>query len=163
MFPGRPEHLKGFDYVGFHRYHLRFCTHERQPLFSNADVVDLVLRQISRSATENAFAVIAYCFMPDHLHLLIDGQSEASECKRFITRAKQYSGYHYARLRGGVLWQRYGYEHVLRDDERTLVVARCILNNPLRAGLVERVEDYPFVGSLVYTLRDILEAAARLS
>jgi hypothetical protein len=57
-------------------------------------------------------------------------------------------------------WQRYGFEHVLRDDELTLVVARYILENPVRAGLVARVEDYPFVGSFVYELKEILEAAA---
>jgi len=98
--------------------------------------------------------------MPDHLHLLIEAQSESSDCKRFIARAKQYSGYYYSKHHGGILWQRYGYEHVLRDDEVTLVVARYIVKNPLRAGLVERVEDYSFVGSLVYTLSDLLEAVA---
>ena len=51
---------------------------------------------------------------------------------------------------------------MLRDDESTLVVARYILENPVRAGLVSRVEDYLFVGSLVYELREILEAVAEL-
>jgi hypothetical protein len=35
-------------------------------------------------------------------------------------------------------------------------VARYILENPIRAGLVTRVEDYRFVGSLVYPLADLL-------
>ena len=59
---------------------------------------------------------------------------------------------------GRRLWQRYGFEHVVRDEETTLVVARYIVENPLRAGLVRRVEDYPFVGSEVYRLSEILEA-----
>jgi hypothetical protein len=37
-------------------------------------------------------------------------------------------------------------------------VARYTLENPVRAGLVTRVEDYPFVGSLVYPVAEILEA-----
>ena len=100
--------------------------------------------------------------MPDHLHLLIEGlaEAESSDCRRFISRAKQFSGYHYAKAFGHRLWQRYGFERVLRDDEATLVVARYILENPLRAGLVGRIEDYPFAGSRVYSLAEILEGVS---
>jgi putative transposase len=162
MFTGRPGHLKTFDYLGLHRYSLTFCTNRRREIFTNADVVGLAFEQILRSTGENQFAVITYCFMPDHLHLLVEGLSESSDCKTMIARAKQYSAYHFAQHHGSRLWQRYPFEHVLRDDESTLVVARYILENPVRAGLVSRVEDYPFVGSLVYELREILEAVAEL-
>ena len=157
MRTGKPAHLKTFDYLGLHRYSLTFCTAHRARLFVSEPVVALVLSQISRAAAEQDFAVIAYCFMPDHLHLLVEGESEASDCKRFIARAKQYSGYSYSKQFRGVLWQRYGFEHVLRDDELTPVIARYILNNPIRAGLVQQVFDYPFVGSLAYDLKDMID------
>ena len=156
MHTGTPGHLKTFNYVGLHRYSLTFCTDRRRHLFRTPVVVGPVLAQISRAATENQFAVIAYCFMPDHLHLLIEGRSDESDCKRFIARAKQYSGFYYAKARHGVLWQRYGFEHVLGDEELSVVVARHILENPIRAGIVQRVEDYPFAGSLVYALKELL-------
>jgi len=41
-----------------------------------------------------------------------------------------------------------------------MAVARYILANPLRGGLVDRVEDYPFSGSLVYTLEQLLEGVS---
>ena len=157
MYTGNPGHLKSFNYVGFHRYSLTFCTYQRQPLFVREPVVTSVLLQISRAGVEQRFAVVAYCFMPDHLHLLVAGQSEASDCKCFIARVKQYSGHDYSKQFQGRLWQRYGFEHVLRDDELTLAVARYILNNPIRAGLVQDAGDYPFVGSLVYELEDLLD------
>jgi putative transposase len=119
-------------------------------------VVDLVLAQISRAAQEQQFAVMAYCFMPDHLHLLVHGESEASECRRFIKLGKQYSGYYYSKAFHDVLWQRYGFEPTLRKEEQTLTVAKYILRNPIRANLVKNLEDYPFVGSLVYELSDLL-------
>jgi len=158
MYPGKPERLTTSDYVGPHRYSLRYCTHCRRPLFVEEPVVTLVLSQISRAAVEHQFAVIAYCFMPDHMHLLIEGQSEASDCKRFISRSKQYSGYYYSKQFQGVLWQRYAFEHVLRDEELMPIVARYILENPVRAGLAREVLQYPFVGSLVYDLRELLES-----
>jgi len=142
-----PGHLKTFDYLGLHRYSLTFCTNHRERWFSDATVVDLVRTQISRAATEHQFAVLAYCFMPDHLHLLVEGQSVSSDCKQFIARAKQYSGFYFKQARRHALWQRYGFEHVLRDEELSLAVARYIVANPIRARLVERVEDYPFSGS----------------
>lgn len=157
MFPRRPEHLRTFDYAGLHRYFLTFCTIERRPLFVTLDAVDCVRTQFLRAA-DDGYAFLAYCFMPDHVHLLVDGTSDDSDCRRFIARGKQLSGFHYKKQFGEPLWQRYGFEHTLRSDEATLSVARYILENPVRAGLVKCVEEYPFLGSDVYAIADILEA-----
>ena len=96
--------------------------------------------------------------MPDHLHLLVEGLSDVCDCRRFIKSAKQYSGYYFAKEFGHKLWQRYGFERVLRDDEATLAVARYIVRNPLRAGLVADVRDYLFLGSEAYSVDEILDA-----
>jgi len=153
-----PGHLKAFDYVGLFRYFLTFCTISRHHHFVDQQCVEVVVGQVLRAAADTDFAIVAYCFMPDHLHLLIEARSEAADCLRFIKRAKQFSGYHFKQRFGVPLWQRYGYEHVLRDDEATLGVARYILENPLRAGLVASAEDYPSIGSTMYSVREILEA-----
>jgi hypothetical protein len=44
----------------------------------------------------------------------------------------------------------------LRDDENVKVVARYILENPVRAGLAETVLAYPFVGSQVCDLKELI-------
>ena len=159
MFTGNPGHLRSFGYTGPYRYFLTFCTNLRRHLFTSRDRVDLVLMQIVRSAAEERFAIVAYCFMPDHIHLLIEGQSNSSDCRRFISRAKQFSGFHYSRAFGHRLWQRYGVERVLRSEETTLQAARYVLENPLRAGLVKHVEEYPFLGSTTHAIGEILAAA----
>jgi REP-associated tyrosine transposase len=161
MRTGTPGHLKGFDYLGPHRYFLTFCTNGRRHRFTTQAVVDLVLEQISRAAGECRFDVIAYCFMPDHLHLLVEATTDESDCRKFIARAKQYSGFYYSKAYHSTLWQRYGFEHVLRQDEDSFSVGKYIVENPIRASLVERVEDYPFVGSLVYTLPELVEGVTR--
>src|SRR6185503_12001212 len=111
-----------------------------------SDAVDLVLSQIQRATSEERFALIAYCFMPDHVHLLVEGQVDDSDALRLIRAAKQYSGFYFKQRFGQQLWQRYGFERTLRDDEATLSVARYILENPVRARLVRNPEDYPFSG-----------------
>jgi len=153
-----PRHLKTFSYVGPNRYFLTFCTHQRARTFTAAEAIALVLSQFLRTLREESFALIAYCFMPDHVHLLVEGMADMSDCLRFIRKAKQYSGYYYSRETGQRLWQRYGYERVLRNEESTRDVARYILENPIRAGLVEKAEDYPFMGSEVYAVDELLSS-----
>ena len=157
MFPGRPEHLRLFSYVGPHRYSLTFGTDSRRAIFTSEGPVELAKGQILRAARETQFAVIAYCFMPDHLHLLVHGQQDDADLKRFVARAKQYSGYYHARAFKARLWQRYVYERVLREAEPTAVVVRYLLENPVRAGLVAQIEDYPFLGSFEYTRDELIE------
>ena len=158
MITGRPEHLKAFDYLGVHRYFLTFCTFDRRHIFLTRERVDAVNEQFLRAAVDERFAVLAYCFMPDHLHLLVEGQAADSDCCRFIARAKQLSGFHFQKMFGQRLWQRYGFERTLRSNDTTLSVARYIVENPIRAGLVERIQDFPFLGSAVYSIDEILEA-----
>jgi putative transposase len=120
--------------------------------------VEVVRTQIVRASHEQRVSLIAYCFMPDHVHLLVEGQSDDSDCRRFIARAKQYSGFYYRASFGRRLWQRYGYEHVLRNEQAAVSVARYIVENPVRAGMVVAVQDYPFSGSSVYSLEQLLDA-----
>jgi putative transposase len=127
MRTGRPEHLKSFDYIGLHRYFLTFCTYQRCRRFVTAEQVDVVGQQILRTADACEFALVAYCYMPDHAHLLVEGGSKDSDCRAFIARAKQSSGFHYKKAFGDRSWQRYGFERTLRDSDSTLSVARYIV------------------------------------
>lgn len=155
-----PEHLRGFSYRGPHRYSLTFCTLERRPLFKEAATVRLADQQFLRAERECAMRVIAYCFMPDHVHLVVEGTDVHADLKAFTKLAKQYSGYYYASCHDGEkLWQRYGYEHVLRDNESTQRTVRYVLENPVRRGLVTHPREYPHLGSHVYSLEQLLEFA----
>jgi REP element-mobilizing transposase RayT len=120
MYARHPEPLKAFDDLGFYRYFLTFCTFHRRHLFTNAERVELVRTQILRACTGERMAIIADCYMPDHLPLLVEGHAEVSDCRRFISRAKQFSGFHFQKQFGERLWQRYGYERSLRGDEGSL-------------------------------------------
>jgi putative transposase len=130
MRQGHPERLEAFDYIGFHRYFLTFCTFERRGVFVNNDAVGLVRTQLSRASSESQFSVSAYCFMPDHLHLLVEGLSESSDGRRLVALFKQLSGFHYQHMFRARLWQRYGYERVLRGDEDTRAISNTFWRIP---------------------------------
>ena len=146
-------------YTGLQQYFLTFCTASRQRVFLDAATVGLVRDQILRSAADFYFAVIAYCFMPDHLHMLVEALRDDADAARFVHQAKQRSGYVFSKERGTQLWQPSFYDHNLRGTDATLSVVRYILENPVRAGLVATPEDYPFSGASRYAIRDVMEAA----
>ena len=152
-----PKHLDCFDYIGFHRYFVTFCTRDRRPFFTHADHVCLVEQHFLRAAKEFDIADLAHCFMPDHLHAAVEGRSPEADARMFISRMKQYTGFHFKKEFGEPLWQRYGYERVVHDDEATSAVIRYVLENPLRAGLVSSVAEYPFIGSSEYSVEQLLD------
>ena len=148
--------LKCFDYAGFNRYFLTICVRHRAREFVDAAAVSLALSQLSHTADAERFSVIAYCFMPDHLHALVEGLRPDADFRRFVRVFKQRSSFHWKRRTSSELWQRGYFEHVLRDDEDSFDVAKYILDNPVRAGLVATPQEYPFVGSPTMTVLDLM-------
>jgi putative transposase len=154
-----PRHLPGFTYVGPHRYFLTFCCADRRDTFTDVAVVDLVMAQFQRAGCDESIAIVAACFMPDHVHLVVEGAREDADLKRFISRGKQLSGFYFKQAYKKTLWQRYGYERVLREEESTRRVVAYVLENPVRAGLAKTVHDYPLVRSSLYGREALIEYA----
>jgi putative transposase len=152
-----PARCPQFDYRGRYRYLLTFSTFERQPRFTSRQIVDLVLPQVLRAAKEKGFEVFAYCFMPDHVHLVVRGVTAMSDFKAFVRAAKQYSGYYFAREIRMQLWQRYCHERIVRHDLDFVRVVRYVVENPVRAGLAQKPEDYPFTGSSRWSTSELVD------
>ncbi len=153
----RSLRLPGFAYRGCHRYFLTYGTFARTRVFVARDPVAQVSAQFLRAAVEQRFQILTYCFMPDHVHLLVEAMDDASDGKAFIARSKQYSGFHFKTRTGCRLWQRDSFERVLRDTEGSLAVSRYILANPVRGGLVTAPFDYPFSGSFAWDRQALLD------
>ena len=154
----RPKRLSGLSYVGRARYFLTFCTFERAKAFHDREVAERTLTQFRRTAASEQFAILAYCLMPDHVHLLVEGLSDTSDLKHFAKMAKQRSGGLHRRRCSVRLWQDGYFERVLRDTDEQRDYARYIINNPVRAGLVANPRDYPHVGSDEYGLDGLIES-----
>ncbi len=135
---------------------MTICVAPKRPLFVAAAVVDPVRSQLLRTARDERFVAIVYCFMPDHLHVLAAGASESSDLRRFVNVFKQVSAFDFKRASDRSLWEPGYWDRVLRDEESTLEVARYIVNNPVRKGLARSALDYPFSGSDMTALGDII-------
>jgi putative transposase len=154
----RPPRLRDFDYCGIHTYFLTICTFDRRRLFESTDCVTQVTAHLLRTAADYEFVIVAYCFMPDHLHALVEATALDSDFRKFTSMFKQRSAYQYRCAGSGQLWQEGYYERVLRSDEAHLPIAAYIVANPVRANLCEDLREYPFIGSERYTREELIEA-----
>ena len=156
MITRKPEHLKTFDYLGL------------TPVFPDI----LHVRGVGTSWSPNKSAQFVRRSSEPHpktasqlsrmlhagpLHLLVEGQPKTPRPAVHLARQAVFGISLSSDLRKA-LWQRYGFEHTLRSQEGALSVARYILENPVRAKLAEGIGDYPFSGSNVYPMEQILEA-----
>lgn len=89
--------------------------------------------------------MLAWVLMPDHAHWLIQlGASGLLDS--VVNRLKSASARCANRMLGrtGALWMPGFHDHALRANEDLQFAARYVVGNPLRAGLVENIGDYPF-------------------
>lgn len=149
-------------YIGQQWYFLTACTQDRVPRFRESGIVNQHLGTLREKARDENFAIPAYCFMPDHLHLLVNGMRETSDCLAFINGFKQSSAYQFKQATGGRLWQHKPFDHVLRSDERWEPVAWYIRMNPVRKGLCARPQDWPFSGSETLDWKRLLAPPGQL-
>jgi putative transposase len=137
---------------------LTLCAFDRRIRFVDPAIVGTARSLLLQYADEFQFGLPAYCFMPDHLHVLAAGESEASDLEAFISNMKQQTAFLFAQAHRARLWQKGYFDRILRSEEETIVVARYILNNPVRAGLVKSFDEYPFSGSNRYTMQQLADA-----
>ena len=104
--------------------------------------------------------VPVYCYMPDHQHLIVSGINSETDTIGLIKIYKQKTGYWLIRNQFNVRWQKDFFDHIIRKDEGLINVARYILDNPVRKGLVVNWQDFPFKGAIGCELADILEGMA---
>jgi REP element-mobilizing transposase RayT len=115
----------------------------------------MVMRHFRRTARREGFAVLAYCLMPDHAHLLVEGTTSQSDLRRFVKATKQSSGRIYSGVYGCRLWDEGYYGRVLRKDTDVREIARYIVWNPVRAGLAATPAQYPYLGSDVLSIEEL--------
>ena len=148
-FPKRPR-LRDFDYLGTYSYFITILTKNRGSHFKEVEVVRTLTDILLEEARSEKFNILAYCFMPDHLHLLVIGQDDRSDARKFVRLFKQKSGYWFKKNYNKNLWHISYYDHVLRKEESMESVALYILENPVRKGLVSDYREYPFSRLSIY-------------
>lgn len=124
-------------------YLLTTTVHNRQPLFRDLSLGRLLVAELRAAHEQGWVSSLAWVVMPDHLHWLV--RLEGRSLDELMRRIKSNSSRLINRRLGrqGPVWQGGYHDRALRRDEDLRVAARYVVANPLRAGLVARVGDYP--------------------
>jgi putative transposase len=88
--------------------------------------------------------------MPDHVHFFCRAELGAKSLSEFMKQWKEWTSKHIKRalsLRSKV-WQEEFFDHVLRSSESYAEKWHYVRENPVRAGLVVRTEDWPWQGEI---------------
>ena len=126
-------------------------TANRQPLFQHFELTAACVDLLLECVEARYVPLHAYCFMPNHLDVLLSGFGSTSvfafvgEVKSRSARLAWQCGY------AGKLWQAWFYDLFLRADEDIKRAVIYIINNPVRSAIVDDWRDYPFSGSMVWT------------
>ncbi len=126
-------------------YLVTTTTFERQKLFVDFSVNCMAARCFENADFLGDAKMLAWVLMPDHGHWLLQ-LGERDGLSRVVNRLKSASARYVNRARptSATVWAKAFHDHGIRCDEDLQTVARYVVANPLRAGLVTHIGDYPF-------------------
>jgi len=129
VIPGIPHHIT-------QRGNRRMET-----FFSNTDYREY-LYLMAEWCNRCKVKVLAYCLMPNHIHIIAIPETEDGLRRAIGEAHRRYTRYiNFQKKWKGHLWQG-RFASFPMDEEHTLVTARYIELNPVKAGMVKRAEDY---------------------
>jgi len=137
-----PRRTVQFEAGQFYHVYNRGCN--REPIFTKPEHYSQFLLKLRKYLVSDTARVIAYCLMPNHYHLLVqllkDGLASAMH-RLGVSYSKSIN---LQESRVGPLFQGPFQAIHVDDDSYLLELTRYIHRNPLHAGLVQRLEDWPY-------------------
>jgi putative transposase len=123
-------------------YHVTHRGNRRGTVFFSAADRETYLRWLAHAAAKHGLDLWAYCLMTNHVHLLVRVERRDS----LAGAMRELQGYYAKRINerhewSGHLWANRHYSHPV-EGRHLWSTARYIERNPVRAGMVERAEQY---------------------
>jgi putative transposase len=124
-------------------YLLTSVTQDRQPVFFDWRIGRLVAKAFRLAEDEGCASSLAWVVMPDHFHWLVELKNDSLPALMRKAKSRSYRSVSAATGDERPLWQKGYHDRAIRHEEDLKAVARYIIANPIRAGLVTRCHDYP--------------------
>lgn len=125
-------------------YHVMLRGINQQQIFEDSEDCEKFLQILKDCKAVSEYKLFAYCLMGNHIHILIQEDTEPIEqvMKRISTRFVYWYNIKYQRI-GHLFQDRFKSEPV-EDDAYFITVIRYIHQNPLKAGLCKNIYDYKY-------------------
>jgi REP element-mobilizing transposase RayT len=139
---GRAVRHPDCDYAGDIDVHLAIRADNGRP-FDTPDVAKMVCDNVQFYCRQLDYRLYGLTLMPDHLHVVLSPAASRVPVSTWLDRFKSFTTHQFTETGGRPpLWQKSAFDHVLRDGEKAEGVLRYVIENPVRAGLVEHFEDW---------------------
>ena len=135
------------------------CTYRRRPLLADQPAHVAFKSFSERAYDEHGVAVGRYVLMPDHIHLFVCGPNDfelgrwmgmLKQCvEKVLGGSRNPASPAGRRLQKTPVWQRGFFDHVLRSEESYTQKWNYVRDNPVRAGLVQNADDWPYAGEII--------------
>lgn len=128
------------NYVVGGTYFFTLVTFQRRKFFDTPDKLDHLLSKIRQVQRNKPFDLLAYCLLPDHVHLLIKLPEETSDFSIRIREIKRLTTLwikHETKDNIDRIWQDKFWEHTIRDEKDLQRHFDYIHYNPVKHNLTE--------------------------
>ena len=155
-FRSKKHRLPDAAYRGRKNVAFTVNVENRRPLFQDAAVVAAMIPILAEQTARFDCLVGIYCFMLDHLHLIVCGQSDKADAKAAMDAFKTKTGLWLGECRPEWFWQDGYHDHIIRrsDDWRRQV--HYAYMNPVRKGLVDDPAAWPYTGAIGFDLVELM-------
>jgi REP element-mobilizing transposase RayT len=141
---GRAVRLSPEIYASDVPIHLTICA-EAGPPFADDLFARMVCECIERCAATLRQRLLAYCLMPDRLHVVISAGDSRTPVAEFLRRFKSFTTHEYQKREPAArLWQYSARDRVSRAGESVATMVEYVVNNPVRHGLVRCWSDWAY-------------------
>jgi putative transposase len=126
-------------------YFVTTKTWQNRAVFVVSEVAEIVVRRLITCRDQGAYRLHEFVVMPDHFHLLLT-PADTTTLEKAMQLIKGGSSHEIHQLRGHrmQIWQPGFHDWTIRDAADYQARREYIWMNPVRAGLVERPEDWPY-------------------
>ena len=125
-------------------YHVVLRGINKQTIFEDEEDNEMFLVTVKQYKEQSGYKLLAYCLMGNHIHLLIKtGTEEPGQIFRRIGASYVY-WYNRKYDRTGHLFQDRYKSEAVESDDYLFAILRYIHQNPLKAGIVKNIEEYPY-------------------
>ena len=149
-------------------YYLTCVTKDRLPAFRHDAMKSVACSALNEARTSVKFLLLAYVIMPDHLHVISDGEKKAAVILRFINGLvsrriidflkKEGHSSSLEKLRHGSyrrgheysLWDHHPNVRLLTSESMFMQRVHYTHQNPVRLGLVKRAEEYRYSSARIW-------------
>ncbi len=146
---GRALRLPDCDYIGDIDIHVVLCA-DRETPFRVDTVAAMVCENVEFYCRKLAYRLCGFTLMPDHLHALLSPAKSERRLPYWLDVFKSYTTNQYMKMGyRPPLWQASANDHVCRTAETAEKVLTYVVNNPVRAGLVQCWQDWPWTKVLI--------------